>query len=94
MADIQPFRAVRYNFDIAGDVSLHVCPPFDVITPQLQHELYDRSPYNIVRLELARRGLSDDPYERAAETSQTWKDSGVLKHDEEPSIYVTEEEFE
>jgi len=94
MADIQPFRAVRYNFDIAGDVSLHVCPPFDVITPQLQHELYDRSPYNIVRLELARRGLSDDPYERAAETAQTWKDSGVLKHDEEPSIYVTEEEFE
>ena len=94
MADIQPFRAVRYNSDIAGDVSLHVCPPFDVITPQLQHELYDRSPYNIVRLELARRGLSDDPYERAAETSQTWKDSGVLKHDEEPSIYVTEEEFE
>ena len=94
MADIQPFRAVRYNFDIAGDVSLHVCPPFDVITPQLQHELYDRSPYNIVRLELARRGLSDDPYERAAETAQTWKDSGVLQHDEEPSIYVTEEEFE
>ena len=94
MADIQPFRAVRYNSDIAGDVSLHVCPPFDVITPQLQHELYDRSPYNIVRLELARRGLSDDPYERAAETAQTWKDSGVLKHDEEPSIYVTEEEFE
>ena len=94
MADIQPFRAVRYNSDIAGDVSLHVCPPFDVITPQLQHELYERSPYNIVRLELARRGLSDDPYERAAETAQTWKDSGVLKHDEEPSIYVTEEEFE
>ena len=94
MADIQPFRAVRYNFDIAGDVSLHVCPPFDVITPELQHELYDRSPYNIVRLELARRGLSDDPYERAAETAQTWKDSGVLQHDEEPSIYVTEEEFE
>ncbi|MEC9292838.1 MAG: DUF1015 domain-containing protein [Chloroflexota bacterium] len=94
MADIQPFRAVRYNSDIAGDVSLHVCPPFDVITPQLQHELYDRSPYNIVRLELARRGLSDDPYERAAETAQTWEDSGVLKYDEEPSIYVTEEEFE
>ncbi|GIT58347.1 MAG: hypothetical protein Ct9H300mP19_02950 [Dehalococcoidia bacterium] len=44
-------------------------------------------PYNIVRLELARRGLSDDPYERAAETAQTWKDSGVLKHDEK-AIYI------
>lgn len=94
MAEIQPFRAVRYNPDVAGDVSLHVCPPFDVITPQLQQELYDRSPYNIVRLELARRGLSEDPYELAAETAQTWTDSGVLKHEEAPSIYVTEEEFE
>ncbi len=94
MADIQPFRAVRYNPEIAGDVSLHVCPPFDVITPQLQQELYDRSPYNIVRLELARRGMSDDPYEKAAETEQAWTDSGVLKHEEAPSIYVTEEEFE
>ena len=94
MAGIQPFRAVRYNPDVAGDVSLHVCPPFDVITPQLQQELYDRSPYNIVRLELARRGLAADPYELAAETAQSWTDSGVLKHEESPSIYVTEEEFD
>lgn len=94
MAEIQPFRAVRYNPDVAGDVSLHICPPFDVITPQLQQELYDRSPYNIVRLELARRGMSEDPYEQAAETSQMWIESGALKHEEEPSVYVTEEEFE
>ena len=53
MAEIRPFRAVRYNPDVAGDVSLNVCPPFDVITPQLQQELYARSKYNIVRLELA-----------------------------------------
>jgi uncharacterized protein (DUF1015 family) len=94
MAEIQPFRAVRYNPEVAGDVSLHVCPPFDVITPQLQHELYERSPYNIVRLELARRGLAEDPYEKAAESAQAWTDSGVLKHEEAPSVYVTEEEFE
>lgn len=94
MAEIQPFRAVRYNPDVAGDVSLHVCPPFDVITPQLQQELYARSKYNIVRLELARRGLTMDPYDSAAETAQLWTDSGALKHEEAPSIYVTEEEFE
>ena len=93
MADIQPFRAVRYNPDVAGDVSLHVCPPFDAITPQLQQELYDRSLFNIVRLELARRGLGDDPYEQAADTFQGWIDSGALKHEEISSIYVTEEEF-
>lgn len=94
MAEIQPFRAVRYNPDVAGDVSLNVCPPFDVITPHLQQELYARSKYNIVRLELARRGLTMDPYDSAAETAQNWMNSGALKHEEAPSIYVTEEEFE
>lgn len=94
MAEIQPFRAVRYNPEFAGDVSLNVCPPFDVITPELQQELYARSKFNIVRLELARRGLSEDPYEKAAETAENWTESGVLKHEEAPSIYVTEEEFE
>ena len=94
MAEIQPFRAVRYNPEVAGDVSLNVCPPFDVNTPQLQQELYARSRYNIVRLELARRGLTQDPYDSAAETAQVWTDSGVLKHEETPSIYVTEEKFE
>ena len=94
MAEIQPFRAVRYNPEVAGDVSLHICPPFDVITPQLQQELYERSPFNIVRLELARRGLAADPYEQAAETRQQWIESGALKHEEEPSIYVTEEKFD
>jgi len=93
MAEIRPFRAVRYNPDVAGDVSLNVCPPFDVITPQLQQELYARSKYNIVRLELARRGLTMDPYDSAAETAQNWMNSGALKHEEAPSIYVTEEEF-
>jgi uncharacterized protein (DUF1015 family) len=93
VADIQPFRAVRYNPAVAGDGSLHVCPPFDAITPQFQQELYDRSPFNIVRLELARRGLAEDPYEKAADTFQGWVDSGALKHEEIPSIYVTEEEF-
>ena len=93
MVEIQPFRAMRYNPEFSGDVSLNVCPPFDVITPQLQHELYGRSRYNIVRLELARRGLAKDPYEKAAETAENWADSGVLTHENVPSIYVTEEEF-
>jgi uncharacterized protein (DUF1015 family) len=94
MVEIQPFRAVRYNLGVAGDVSLHICPPFDMISSQLQQELYDRSPFNIVRLELARRGLSEDPYEQAATTRQQWTESGALQQEEEPSIYVTEEEFE
>ena len=96
MAEIRPFRGIRYAHSSgngAGDLALNLCPPFDVITPALQKELYERSPYNIVRLELARRGLGDDPYLSAAETQRAWTASGVLKRDAEPSVYVTEEAF-
>ncbi len=97
MAEIRPFRGIRYAHtpgNGAGDIALNLCPPFDVITPALQKELYARSPYNIVRLELARRGLTDDPYLSAAETQRAWTESGVLRRDAEPSMYVTEETFE
>ena len=93
MATIRPFRGTRYNPEKSGDISLNVCPPFDAITPALQKDLYDRSEYNIVRLELARRGLVKDPYESAAETQRRWLESGVLTRDNEPSVYVTEETF-
>lgn len=97
MAEIRPFRGIRYTHAPgtgAGDLALNLCPPFDVITPALQKELYERSPHNIVRLELARRGLTEDPYLSAAETQREWMSTGVLKRDEEPSVYVTEETFQ
>lgn len=96
MAEIRPFRGIRYAHSPGNgtaDLALNLCPPFDVITPALQKELYERSDHNIVRLELARRGLSDDPYLSAAETQREWTKSGVLKRDVEPSVYVTEETF-
>jgi uncharacterized protein (DUF1015 family) len=94
MVEIRPFRGIRYDPAVAGDLARNVCPPFDVITPALQKDLYARSPYNIVRLELARRGLGDDPYDSAAENEREWVKSGALRRDEEPSLYVTEETFE
>ena len=97
MAEIRPFRGIRYAYSAGNggnDLALDLCPPFDVITPSLQGDLYARSPHNIVRLELARRGLAEDPYLSAAETQRNWLRTGVLKQDEEPSVYVTEESFE
>jgi uncharacterized protein (DUF1015 family) len=93
MADVRPFRGITYNADRAGDLSLNVCPPFDMITPALQRDLYGRSQFNIVRLELSRRGQPSDPYSQSAVTHQLWMDSGVLVRDNAPAMYVTEEQF-
>ncbi|MEC7838099.1 MAG: DUF1015 domain-containing protein [Chloroflexota bacterium] len=93
MAQLRPFKGIRYNQEISGDLTTNVCPPFDSIPKSLQEKLYEISDYNTVRLELGIRGMYEDPYISAAEIQNSWIKNGVLSQDDTPSIYVTEEEF-
>ena len=61
MAELRPFKGIRYNQEISGDLSKNICPPFDSISPSLQKNLYEISNFNTVRLELGLRGLDSDP---------------------------------
>jgi uncharacterized protein (DUF1015 family) len=51
---VEPFRGLLYNRRKCGDLSAVVAPPYDLIGPERQNQLYERSPYNVVRLELNR----------------------------------------
>jgi len=93
MAHLRPFKGIRYNQEISGDLTKNVCPPFDSISETLQEKLYKISEYNTVRLELGIRGMYEDPYFSAAEIQNSWIKNEVLTQDDSPSIYVTEEEF-
>tara|TARA_B100000579_G_scaffold60476_1_gene43933 strand:+ start:22893 stop:24164 length:1272 start_codon:yes stop_codon:yes gene_type:complete len=93
MAQLRPFKGIRYNQEISGDLTKNVCPPFDSISETLQEKLYKISEYNTVRLELGIRGMYEDPYFSAAEIQNSWLKNEVLTQDDTPSIYVTEEEF-
>ena len=84
MPEIQPFRAVRYNTANAGDMAGLICPPYDVIPPSMQEELYGSSPYNAIRLELP---MEADPYAAAAERLEAWMRSEVLVREEGPALY-------
>ena len=44
MPEIQAFRGVRYNLGHVGSLSDVVAPPYDVIGPELQDELYRKQP--------------------------------------------------
>ena len=74
-----------------------LCPPYDLITPQMQESLRRRNPYNVVHLE-AGEGLdwtdpASDKYRRTAALFNDWTSKGVLKRDGEPSIYLSRQEF-
>jgi len=70
MVDFRPFRGLRYNPKVVGDLASVLCPPYDVIAPELQQSLYGLSLYNVVRLEEGEQLASDDAtvnrYTRAA----------------------------
>lgn len=90
MPQIIPFQGYFYN---QQKVNIHdvVAPPYDVISPQQQAALYDRSPHNVVRLIL---GREEDRYAAAARYLQEWIRDGILVRDREPAIYVLHQTFE
>ncbi len=97
MATIAPFRGFVYNEQVAGSIDTLVCPPYDIITPAEQQELYRRNPYNVVRLELGLESPadteSDNRYTRAAAQLRQWMDEGALHRSARPSLYVYEMEY-
>ncbi len=97
MAEIRPFRGVRYNQRLITDLAPVICPVYDIITPQMQQELYHRSQYNFVRLEHGRGLPQDTPldnkYSRSAATLEQWLKQGVLRVDEAPAIYLYDHYF-
>ncbi|HVS36338.1 MAG TPA: DUF1015 domain-containing protein [Gemmataceae bacterium] len=98
MADIRAFRAYRYDLGRVGALSDVVAPPYDVIDPPLQQSLYDRSPYNVIRLILNKEEAGDDErrnrYSRAAGFLRDWIADDVLVRDSAQSLYVYSQEYD
>jgi uncharacterized protein (DUF1015 family) len=94
MADILPFRALRYH---PQHVSQAVTQPYDKISPAMQDRYYAASPYNLVRIILGRRDPGDNTehnvYTRAASYFRDWRRQEVLGQDSAPSIYAYWQRF-
>jgi uncharacterized protein (DUF1015 family) len=96
MAEIVPFRALRYDPRRVPDLTQVVAPPYDVISPEAQERYYARHPYNVVRLILAKDESAvpgGSRYTRAAETFTAWRREGILRRDPVPAVYCYEQEF-
>lgn len=93
---LKPFQAVRYSLNKVNIEDV-VCPPYDVISPEQQEQLYSRSQYNVVRLVLGKQYVDDKPennrYTRAANFFQDWQKQGVLIQDQEPSLYLYQQQY-
>jgi len=97
MANIRPFRGVRYNPAVVEDLSRVVSQPYDRVRYGLQDKYYALHPKNIVRITKGREFDDDDAkhnvYTRAREYYQTWLDDGVLSREGAPALYVYRQTF-
>jgi uncharacterized protein (DUF1015 family) len=96
MADIIPFRALRYDLQRVSAAQV-LTQPYDKITPAMQERYYAASPYNLVRIVLGRRQPEDNAdhnvYTRAAAHSREWRAQGILRQDFLPSFYAYTQTF-
>lgn len=87
MPVLKAFRALRYDPGAAGPLDSLVAPPHDVIAAGERERLWQRSPYNIVRL------IRPDSPEQAARDLADWRACGALIREERPAIWTLEQEF-
>jgi uncharacterized protein (DUF1015 family) len=96
MANIAPFRALRYD---QSQVKLNdtITQPYDKISPEMQEAYYQASPYNLVRIILGKKAPTDRPgddaYSRAAGAFSDWRRRGIFVQDPQPSIYLYVQRF-
>ncbi|MCC6224301.1 MAG: DUF1015 domain-containing protein [Thermoleophilia bacterium] len=87
MGLVQPFRALRYDREVAGPLDRLIAPPWDVISKEDGDRLAAASAHNVIRLIRPREPA--DAGRRLAE----WAAAGVLRREERAAVWRLEEEF-
>ena len=88
MVDAAPFRALRYNAEVAGDATATSAPAYDDFDRFDYARHRTASPYTVLEL-LAPR----DPggYAAAGAAYRRWRRTGVLEVDPEPGFHIYEQ---
>ena len=96
MAQVFPFRAYRFNPEVAPFDRV-LTQPYDKISPQRQAEYYAMHPQNLIAVEKGRVFPDDSPqnnvYTRAAAKMEEWIRDHVILQDPAPAFYGYTQEF-
>jgi uncharacterized protein (DUF1015 family) len=97
MANIKPFRGIRYNQNQIDKIDNVISQPYDRVRYGLQDKYYELSDYNVTRIIKGKEFDDDDEsnnvYTRAKAFLNEWLKEGVLVREEEPALYVYHQEF-
>jgi len=94
MADVRPLKALHYSLDSVSSLGDVVAPPYDVIDGPMRAALVERSPFNVVEIDLPSSPAGRDPYEHATETLEAWTLQGILAADRDEALWALEQSYE
>jgi uncharacterized protein (DUF1015 family) len=86
VAEVKPFRAVRYG-EGAGPLETLVAPPYDVISRAEREQLAARNSHNVVHLTLP----ADEA--EAGRTWRAWREDATLGDDAEPAFWWLSQDY-
>jgi len=86
VAEVKPFRAVRYA-ERAGLLDTLVAPPYDVISPAQRDELAARNEHNVVHLTLP------DDEAAAGRLWREWREDGTLADEDAPGFWWLSQDY-
>ena len=94
MAEVKPLRTLRYDLRAVGSLDAVIAPPYDVIDPQRRAALVERSPFNVVEIDLPEpHDGPEDPYAHAATVMEAWRQQSVLVREREPALWALAQDF-
>jgi uncharacterized protein (DUF1015 family) len=96
MAQVQPFRAFRYN-PAHASFDRVLTQPYDKISPAMQEKYYAADPHNLITIEKGRvfpgDSLQNNVYTRAASALQDWIHNSIVVQDAAPGFYAYTQEY-
>ena len=100
MAEVVPFKGVLFNVPQISKLSGEdlLAPPYDIITPEYKDVLYEKNPYNIVRIDFGKEFPGDNSgenkYTRAKKALDDWLKDRALITSRTPCFYSYEVSYE
>jgi uncharacterized protein (DUF1015 family) len=96
MAQVQPFRAYRYN-PARAPFERVLTQPYDKISPAMQEKYYAADAHNLITVEKGRACPDDSPqnnvYTRAAAALEHWIRDNIVSQDPAPAFYSYTQEY-
>jgi uncharacterized protein (DUF1015 family) len=97
MVEVVPFKGITYNKEKIGRLDDVMSPPYDIISSEMQTELYEKNPYNFGRLTLGKQfpddNEKDNRYTRAKKQFDSWMKESVLVETNRPAVFPYKIEY-